>query len=166
MSECREKIFIQHNESLLDAYKYLNEMGISYFSHGFKYQENDVSVFFTNEDWAQTYLNKNYLYFDPLLQNVRDKHIPLVLWDTLPLEKAEKEIMIERYEVCKIKSGFTIGLTRPDQFEIFALGSSLKDPDFSSNLCDYKYCQQLYKLLNDFSKKHKTLYMNNLKDVE
>ena len=96
---------------------------------------------------------KCYDRADPLLKHVVHFHFPLIVWDALHPYGQEKQIMLERNEVCHLKSGLTVGINNKNNTEIIAFGTDVAPQEFYSLLKDETYKRNIYNIISAFYKK-------------
>jgi len=133
--------------------KEMRESGITYFSYGIISKGEVVVSYFTNEEWGTLYKEKRYNRADPLLKRVMHFHFPLIVWDALHPDGQEKKIMLERNEVCHLKSGLTVGINNKRTTEIIAFGTDVSPQEFYSLLRDEAYKRSVYNIISEFYKK-------------
>ncbi len=133
--------------------KEMQESGITYFSYGIISSGEILVSYFTNEEWGNIYKEKCYNRADPLLKHVVHFHFPLIVWDALHPYGQEKQIMLERNEVCHLKSGLTVGINNKNNTEIIAFGTDVAPQEFYSLLKDETYKRNIYNIISAFYKK-------------
>jgi len=133
----------------------MKEIGLTYFSYGLLSQEKHLLSYFTNKEWGLLYQKRHYNKIDPLLRGIVNSHLPLIVWDALHPFGKEKKIMVERNEVCNLKSGLTVGISNKGYTEIIAFGSEIPPQDFYHLLRDEVYTRKIYQMISTFYKTHK-----------
>lgn len=128
----------------------MREIGLSYFSYGLVTEGEVLYSYFTHQEWGTLYQEKRYKEIDPLLRGVIHSRFPLIVWDALHPCGKEKEIMAERNEICKIKSGLTVGLRKKGYTELIALGAESSPLEFYSLLKDKDYTRKIYDIVSRF----------------
>lgn len=148
--------FLSMKEDVLrPSQEELEKFGITYFSYGLISQGYVLSSYFTNEEWGKLYKEKHYDKTDPLLCGVIRSNLPLIVWDALhPFGEAQK-VMLQRNEICKIRSGLTIGIRNNENREIIALGADISPKEFYSLLKEEKYINHIYRIISQFYIRHK-----------
>lgn len=121
---------IEEEEPLSKTHYALQEIGITYFSYGLVAQVHILASYFSNKEWGQLYRENHYERTDPLFNGVLFSKFPLIFWDALHTSGKEQKVMMERNEVCGVRSGLTVGLKNNTQTEIIALGSTLTPKEF------------------------------------
>lgn len=130
----------------------LKEIGLNYFSYGLISQDEVLLSYFTHKEWGNLYQEKHYNKMDPLLHGVIHSHFSLIIWDALHSYGKEKEVMVERNEVCALKSGLTIGIENKGYTEIIALGSEMLPREFHCLLRDENYARKINEMIANFYK--------------
>lgn len=138
------------NEHLRLTYDAFKRVGVNYFSYGL-IQKNKVLIScFSNKEWGDLYKKNNYHKVDPLLRGVMHSSFPLIVWDALHPAGEAKKVMMERNEVCKVKSGLTIGLFGKDTKEIIALGAEASPKEFYQLLKEEQYLSEIHHIIKCF----------------
>ena len=138
----------------------LEKLGITYFSYGIMAHGNVLNVVFSNEEWGNRYKELHYERTDPLVQGVMQSNLPLIIWDALhPFGKGRK-VMMERNEICGLKSGLTVGIKNNEITEIMALGSQISPHEFYSLLNEEKYIKDIHRIVKNFYILHKEELQN------
>lgn len=128
----------------------LRELGITYFSYGLIFHEDVLTSFFSNKEWENHYKDKNYNRTDPLLLGVMHSNFSLIIWDALHPVGKEKKVMMERNEMCHIKSGMTFGIKGTRSKEIIALGSPVSPKEFYSLFGEEKLISEVHSIITNF----------------
>ena len=138
-----------HHLSL--TYKALKKLGITYFSYGLIQEGRILSSCFSNQEWGALYKKKNYCKVDPLFLGVIRSNLPLIVWDACRPEDVDgQRIMQERNDICKIKSGLTIGLLNKNKKEIIALGAEVSSKEFYGLLKEEQYLSEIHHIIKCF----------------
>jgi len=77
------------------------------------------------------------------------------VWDALHSSGKEKKVMVERNEICALKSGLTIGISHKKNIEIIALGSEMSPREFHCFFRDENYTRKVNQMISHFYKSHK-----------
>lgn len=150
-----------HNTLTLPT-KEMRESGITYFSYGIISKGEVLVSYFTNEEWGTIYKENRYNKADPLLKRVVHFHFPLIVWDALHPNGQEKKIMLERNEVCHLKSGLTVGINNKNNTEIIAFGTDVAPQEFYRLLRDETYKRNIYSIISAFYKKQEDILSKTL----
>lgn len=151
----KNKDFLQVNPlHVKSTHRDLKKLGISYFSYGLISQGVVLSSCFSNEEWGKIYREKRYDKIDPLFLGVLRSNFSLIVWDALHPYGTELQVMMERHEVCDIKSGLTFGIKNKDNTEIMALGAEISPRGFYSLLNDENYIKDIYNIVRNFYQLH------------
>lgn len=145
-----ENILNKKEDLLQSTYMAFEKLGITYFSYGLITQGKVLSSCFSKEEWGRHYKEKHYDKTDPLLRGVVQLNFSLIIWDALHPFGKEKEVMMERNEICGIKSGLTLGIKEQRSKEIIALGANILPKDFYKLLKDEKYIKEIYEIIKQF----------------
>jgi hypothetical protein len=137
----------KHIKMTFDA---LEKLGIVYFSYGFIFKGNVLNSCFSHDEWGKLYKEKQYNKIDPLFIGVQHSNIPLIVWDAVHPSSEKRKVMMERNEICRIKSGLTIGIKNKEGKEIIALGADIIPKEFYKLLKEEKYVNALYETLGKF----------------
>ena|SRR3990167_7014878 len=132
------------------TYKAFNKLGITYFSYGRIQQGRVLDSCFSNKEWETLYKKKNYFKIDPLFLGVMRFNFPLIIWDALHPTDIGRRVMEERKEVCKIRSGLTIGLLNNTKREILALGANISPQELYELLKEEKYLSEIQHIIKCF----------------
>jgi len=160
----KNKDFLQANPlHVQSTHRDLKKLGIPYFSYGLISQGVVLNSCFSNEEWGNIYREKRYDKIDPLFLGVLRSNFPLIVWDALHPYGKELQVMMERNEVCGIKSGLTLGIKNKNNTEIIALGAENSPKEFYSLLNDEKYIKNIYNIVKKFYQLHKN---SSLKQAE
>lgn len=151
-----------HLEKICSA---LNELGITYFSYGLIFQEAVITSCFSNKEWEEHYRERGYNKKDPLLLGVIHSNFPLIVWDALHPIGREKKVMLERNEICQIKSGITLGIKGNKNKQIIALGSPASPKEFYGLLQEEKLTREIHNIIKKFYILDQTTISHNTKDL-
>jgi hypothetical protein len=138
------------NEHLCLTYDAFKRLGISYFSYGLSQKNKTFTYCMSSNEWCDHYKKNNYYKIDPLLRGVMDSNLPLIVWDALHPVGEAKKVMMERNEICKIKSGLTIGLFGKGTREIIGLGAEVSPKEFYELLKEENYLSEINHILKCF----------------
>ncbi|MBY0292769.1 MAG: autoinducer binding domain-containing protein [Alphaproteobacteria bacterium] len=137
-------------ESLRTASEEFEKIGISYFSYGLVSRGEVVTSIFSNEEWGRRYRKNHYEKMDPLVLGVVYSSFPLIIWDALHACGKEKKLMMERYEICDVKSGLTLGIKNRESTEVLAVGSTRSPQEFYNLLSDEGFLKKVYTIIRKF----------------
>lgn len=146
----RWKLLETKNEHLRLTYDAFKRLGVSYFSYGLIQKNKALTSCFSNKEWGDLYKKNNYYKTDPLLRGVMHSSLPLIVWDALHPVGEAKKVMMERNEVCKIKSGLTIGLFGKETREIIGLGAEVSPKEFYELLKEEQYLSEIHHIIKCF----------------
>ena len=83
----------------------LKASGISYIGHGIINQQGDHTGYFSNEAWGELYIENQFFFNEPILENYATNNLELISWKTL---KSPNSVSEARTEFTKIISGLTL----------------------------------------------------------
>lgn len=89
--------------------------GISYIGHGVVSDQGNHTGYFSDKQWGAIYIQRQFFFLEPILENYRKTNIDIIPWNTLKDINAIAQI---RNEVASINSGLTI-CKREGQFNTF-----------------------------------------------
>ncbi|MBA3814270.1 MAG: hypothetical protein H0X26_07255 [Alphaproteobacteria bacterium] len=126
----------------------LKERGISYIGHGVVSDQGKHTGYFSDKQWGEIYIQRQFFFIEPILENYRKTNIGLICWNTL---KDTNAIAHMRNEFTSITSGLTI-CKREGQFNTFFNIGFSKDID----LVEYTFFNKdiLLAYLNIFNNSH------------
>ena len=126
----------------------LKEIGVSYVGHGVVSAQGNHTGYFSNEKWAELYIQNKYFFIEPILENYKEKEMDLISWRTL---KDDHSIARARCEYTKIASGMTICKKKSEFNTFFNIGFS-KNIDL--NKFSFLNKDLLLAYFQAFNKKH------------
>jgi hypothetical protein len=97
----------------------LKAVGISYIGHGVVSNEGNHTGYFSNEEWGEFYVQNQYFFAEPILENYQQKQIDLISWEKV---EGKNAIAHARNACTKIVSGMTICKKDEDFNTFFNLG--------------------------------------------
>ena len=138
------------SESLKIASEEFEKIGISYFSYGLVSRGEVLACIFSNEEWGRRYRKNNYETIDPLVLGAVYSNFPLIIWDALHTFGKEKKLMMERYEICEVKAGLTLGVKNKENTEVLAVGTKSSPQEFYTLLSDEGFLKKVYTIIRKF----------------
>ena len=69
--------------------------------------------------------------------------------------------MIERNEICHLKSGLTIGINKKNCTEIIAFGSEVSPQELYARLKELDYTRKIYDIISRFYQDHVSRILRN-----
>jgi len=93
----------------------LKEIGVAYIGHGVVNDQGNHTGYFSNREWGELYIQNQYFFFEPIIQNYTKKDMSLIPWGTLEDNHSIARI---RSEYTKISSGVTL-CKKDNEFNTF-----------------------------------------------
>lgn len=97
----------------------LKAVGVTYIGHGIINDQGDHTGYFSHKSWGQLYIQNNYFFTEPILENYKNEKMSLIPWGTLENTNALVEI---RNNYMNITSGMTICKNEADYKTFFNVG--------------------------------------------
>ncbi len=93
----------------------LKQRDISYIGHGVVSDEGKHTGYFSDKKWGEIYIQRQFFFIEPILENYRKTNIGLISWKKLKDTNAVGRI---RNEFTSLTSGLTI-CKREGRFNTF-----------------------------------------------
>jgi len=97
----------------------LKTNGVSYIGHGIINHQGDHTGYFSNEKWGEFYIQNQFFFHEPILENYEKKTLDLISWKTM---KQPNSIIQARTQFTNIISGITLCKSDGDFNSFFNVG--------------------------------------------
>lgn len=113
--EIVDEKFNKHFEPLLYKFK---KIGFEYMSHGIIDLDGNTNAYFSHSQWAKLYANQKYGLSDPCMHLLMNTDRHMAMWNAMPRDFRQVDVMKERYRLCGIEDGISLYYRYPSGVKI------------------------------------------------